>query len=59
MYRELLSQGAYDSTAEYDRLLAFAREEHEEELAKEEAMKEDYKRECLAKEKENLDEMDR
>ena len=40
MYRELLSEGAYDSAAEYAQLLAFAKAEFEEEVAKEE-----YKRE--------------
>ena len=40
MYRELLSEGAYDSAAEYTQLLAFAKAEFEEEAAKEE-----YKRE--------------
>ena len=40
MYRELLSEGAYDSATEYAQLLAFAKAEFEEEVAKEE-----YKRE--------------
>lgn len=40
MYRELLSEGAYDSGTEYAQLLAFAKAEFEEEVAKEE-----YKRE--------------
>ena len=40
MYRELLSEGAYDNATEYAQLLAFAKVEFEEESAKEE-----YKRE--------------
>ena len=40
MYRELLSEGAYDNATEYAQLLAFAKAEFEEESAKEE-----YKRE--------------
>ena len=40
MYRELLSEGAYDNATEYAQLLAFAKAEYEEEVAKEE-----YKRE--------------
>ena len=35
MYRELLSEGAYDSATEYAQLLAFAKAEFEEEVAKE------------------------
>ena len=31
MYREMLSSGAYESAQEYDQILAFAREEFEEE----------------------------
>jgi len=42
MYRELLSEGAYDSATEYAQLLTFAMDELEEEIAKEE-----YERECL------------
>ena len=42
MYRELLSEGAYDNAVEYAQLLAFAKTEFEEEVAKEE-----YQRECL------------
>ena len=42
MYRELLSAGAYDNATEYALLLAFARDELEEEIAKEE-----YQREYL------------
>ena len=44
MYRELLSDGAYDSATEYAQLLAFAKEEYDEEAA-EEAAKEEYERE--------------
>ena len=44
MYRELLSEGAYNSAAEYTQLLAFAKAEYEEEVAEEE-----YKRECEAR----------
>ena len=40
MYRELLSEGRYDSATEYAQLLALAKAEFEEEVAKEE-----YKRE--------------
>lgn len=40
MYRELLSEGSYNSATEYAQLLAFAKVEFEEEAAKEE-----YKRE--------------
>ena len=36
MYRELLSDEAYDSAAEYAQLLAFAKAEFEEEATKEE-----------------------
>lgn len=36
MYTELLADGAYDSAAEYEQLLAFAEAEFEEELAEEE-----------------------
>ncbi len=44
MYRELLSEGAYDNATEYALLLTFAREEYEEELAEEQA-REEYERE--------------
>ena len=40
MYREFLEGGAYDSASEYDQLLAFARDEFEEEVAEEIAMEE-------------------
>ena len=40
MYRELLENGAYDSASEYDQLLAFARDEFEEEVAEEIAREE-------------------
>lgn len=40
MYRELLSERAYNNTIEYAQLLAFAKAEYEEEVAEEE-----YKRE--------------
>ena len=50
MYRELLAANEYESASEYDRLLAFAREEYEEECAFEECMKEceleEYKKTC-------------
>ena len=36
MYRELLSEGSYDSATEYAQILAFAKAEFEEEVAKEE-----------------------
>ena len=36
MYRELLSEGTYNSAIEYSQLLAFAKAEFEEEVAKEE-----------------------
>lgn len=36
MYRELLSEGSYDNATEYAQLLAFAKAEFEEEVAKEE-----------------------
>ena len=36
MYRELLANGTYDNAAEYAQLLAFAKAEFEEEIAKEE-----------------------
>ena len=36
MYRELLSEGTYDNATEYAQLLAFAKTEFEEEIAKEE-----------------------
>lgn len=36
MYRELLSEGSYDSAAEYAQLLSFAKAEFEEEVANEE-----------------------
>ena len=36
MYRELLSEGIYDSANEYSQLLTFAKAEFEEEVAKEE-----------------------
>lgn len=42
MYRELLSEGRYDNAAEYAQILAFAKAEFEEEVAKEEAAKEEY-----------------
>ena len=45
MYRELLAAGEYESASEYDTLLAFAREEYEEECALEE-----YEKECTFKE---------
>ena len=40
MYRELLEGGAYDSASEYDQLLAFARDEFDEEVAEEIAREE-------------------
>lgn len=36
MYRELLSEGSYNNATEYAQLLAFAKAEFEEEVAKEE-----------------------
>ena len=39
MYRELLAEGSYDNAAEYAQLLAFAKAEFEEEVAKEEYLK--------------------
>ena len=36
MYKELLSEGTYNNTTEYSQLLAFAKAEFEEEVAKEE-----------------------
>ena len=45
MYRDLLSEGTYDSAAEYAQLLAFAKAEFEEEVAKEEYAKEEYEHE--------------
>ena len=36
MYRELLSDGTYNNATEYAQLLAFAKVEFEEEVAKEE-----------------------
>lgn len=36
MYRELLSEGTYNNATEYAQLLAFAKDEFEEEIAKEE-----------------------
>ena len=36
MYRELLAYGNYDNATEYAQLLAFAKAEFEEEVAKEE-----------------------
>ena len=36
MYRELLSEGTYDNATEYAQLLALAKAEFEEEVAKEE-----------------------
>ena len=36
MYRELLANGTYDDATEYAQLLAFAKAEFEEEVAKEE-----------------------
>ncbi len=36
MYQQMLSAGEYSSTAEYDILLALARDEYESEQAKEE-----------------------
>ena len=46
MYRELLAANEYESASEYDRLLAFAREEYEEECALEEYEKECQLEEC-------------
>ena len=49
MYREMLAAGEYDSAAEYDTLLAFARDEFEAEVAREEyekeAAREEYEKE--------------
>ncbi len=42
MYRELLTEGTYDNATEYAQLLAFAKAEFEEEIAKEEYAKEEY-----------------
>lgn len=50
MYRELLAAGEYESASEYDTLLAFAREEYEEECAFKEYMEkcklEEHKKTC-------------
>jgi hypothetical protein len=53
MYRELLSEGAYDNATEYAQLLSFAQDELEEEIAKEEYEREEYERECLIEQQES------
>lgn len=53
MYRELLSEGTYDSAAEYAQLLAFAKAEFEEEVAKEEYERE-YFNQIESKESEEV-----
>ena len=40
MYQQLLAAGEYNSTAEYDIILALAREEYETDVAREEYMQE-------------------
>lgn len=50
MYQHMLAAGEYNSAAEYDLLLCLARNEYEEELAREEAAKAEYEEE-LAREK--------
>ncbi len=40
MYQQMLAAGEYSSAAEYDTLLALARDEYEKELAREEAARE-------------------
>ncbi len=55
MYRELLTDGAYNNAAEYAQLLAFAKAEFEEETARaefeKEVAKEEY--ECKTERKNN------
>ncbi len=47
MWRELLSAGAYNNAAEYAQMNAFAKAEHDEEMAREEYERELYERELL------------
>lgn len=46
MYQQMLSAGEYNSAAEYDTLLALARDEFEAEVAREECEKEMVQEDC-------------
>lgn len=46
MYQQMLSAGEYDSAAEYDTLLALAKDEFEVEVAREEYEKEVAQEDC-------------